>query len=64
MAEDFDPNWLQRLIVCCMSIGISKSELFAHYYFEEIPLIFEAYNTLHDHDDNAPAEVSAEGFFG
>jgi hypothetical protein len=40
--------WLQDLIVAGLAIGISKKELLEDYYWDEIPLIFEAYSRLHD----------------
>lgn len=38
------------MIVCARHIGISKRELLEDYYYDEIPLIFEKYNDLHNPD--------------
>lgn len=43
--------WLQKLIVCCLKIGISKRELFEDYYIDELEHIFEQYNSFNQEDE-------------
>ena len=43
--------WLQKLIVCCLKIGISKKELFEDYYIDEIEHIFKQYNSFNQEDE-------------
>ena len=40
-------NWLQRLIVQGLAIGIQKRALLTDYYPDELPALFEAYAQLH-----------------
>lgn len=40
-------NWLQRLIVQGLAIGIDKRALLTDYYPDELPVLFEAYAQLH-----------------
>lgn len=40
-------NWLQRLIVQGLAIGIDKRALLTDYYPDELPALFEAYAQLH-----------------
>lgn len=43
--------WLQKLIVCCLKIGISKRELFEDYYIDELEHIFKQYNSFNQEDE-------------
>lgn len=57
--------WLQRLIACCLSMGISKRDLFNDYYMDEIGEIIFEHNEMHRTKEEPDVEVaSCESFFG
>lgn len=62
-----DPEfWLQGLIACCLTIGISKRELFEDYYIDEITEIIREHNLLHSprEETGETKAVYADEFFG
>lgn len=63
-AHGREESWFQGLIAAALSIGISKRELLNDYYMDEIGLIFEAWNRLHDPNREETEEVEAAEFLG
>jgi len=59
--------WLQRLIACCLSIGITKRALLYDYYLDEIGEIIYEHNEMirrpSREDKEEVEEVYADGFF-
>jgi predicted amidohydrolase len=53
------------MIVCGLSIGISKKELLNDYFVEEIGEIIYEYNKLHEYkkEDTKVEEVYCDDFF-
>ena len=63
-AHGREKSWFQGLIAAALSIGISKRELLNDYYMEEIGLIFEEWNRLHDPNREETEEMEAADFLG
>ena len=57
---------MQGLIACCLSIGISKRELFEDYYLDEIREVILEHNRLHTlvEKEKVAEAVYCDDFFG
>ena len=58
--------WLQKLIACVLTIGISKRELLYDYYMDEIGEVIYEHNHLHKTGDKKAevVEEDCDSFFG
>lgn len=57
--------WLQRLIAVCVSIGISKRDLFECYYVDEIGEVIHEYGEMRRRAyEDETEEVDDGEFFG
>ena len=60
--QNYNANWLQKIIAVCIKIGISKREFLNDYYIDEIPLIMQEYAELNKVQNQDEQEVGAEDF--
>lgn len=49
--------WIQQLIAAGLSIGVSKRELFEHYYLDEFPEVIRLYGEMNSGKDPDVEEV-------
>ena len=52
--------WLQRWLAAAQSVGITKSELFEKYYYDEFIAVMDEYADMHTLDDNKQKAVYAD----
>lgn len=54
--------WLQRWLAAAQSVGITKSELFNQYYYDEFIAVMDEYNDMHTLDRDKEETVFADEF--
>ncbi|MEE1076250.1 MAG: hypothetical protein UHY68_03180, partial [Acutalibacteraceae bacterium] len=68
--EDLPPSerqytgvyWLQRWLAAAQSVGITKSELFNQYYYDEFISVMDEYNDMHTLEKDKQEAVYADEF--